>query len=314
MAIQWFPGHMNVTRKAIAERVKDIDVVLELLDARLPGSSANPMLAELTAGRPTLKILNKQDLADPVCTTAWLDHYNAQPGTRALALDASQTTHRQAIIDACHSLSPLRGGMAKPMRVLACGVPNVGKSTLINTLSAKRQAKTGDEAGITKLEQRIVLADDFYLWDTPGMLWPRITVPRAGYNLAISGAVGRNAYDDEEVALELLAYLKGHYAGLLAARFKVPKVDALQDEELLEDIGRRRGALLGRGKVNVQKAAEIVIHEFRAATLGRITLETPEEFADWTAQAQAAEAVRLARREARKNKPAKPAGPPRDPA
>jgi ribosome biogenesis GTPase A len=314
MAIQWFPGHMNVTRKAIAERVKDIDVVLELLDARLPGSSANPMLAELTAGRPTLKILNKQDLADPVCTTAWLDHYNAQPGTRALALDASQTTHRQAIIDACHSLSPLRGGMAKPMRVLACGVPNVGKSTLINTLSAKRQAKTGDEAGITKLEQRIVLADDFYLWDTPGMLWPRITVPRAGYNLAISGAVGRNAYDDEEVALELLAYLKGHYAGLLAARFKVPKADALQDEELLEDIGRRRGALLGRGKVNVQKAAEIVIHEFRAATLGRITLETPEEFADWTAQAQAAEAVRLARREARKNKPAKPAGPPRDPA
>ena len=300
MAIQWFPGHMNVTRKAIAERVKDIDVVLELLDARLPGSSANPMLAELTAGRPTLKILNKQDLADPTCTSAWLDHYNAQPGTRALALDASQTTHRQAIIDACHTLSPLRGGMAKPMRVLACGVPNVGKSTLINTLSAKRQAKTGDEAGITKLEQRIVLADDFYLWDTPGMLWPRITVPRAGYNLAISGAVGRNAYDDEEVALELVAYLKGRYAGLLAARFKVPDAGELQDEELLEDIGRRRGALLGRGKVNLQKAAEIVIHEFRAATLGRITLETPEEFAAWTTEAEAAEALRQSRRDARK--------------
>ncbi len=300
MAIQWFPGHMNVTRKAIAERVKDIDVVLELLDARLPGSSANPMLAELTAGRPTLKILNKQDLADPACTTAWLDYYNAQPGTRALALDASQTTHRQAIIDACHTLSPLRGGMAKPMRVLACGVPNVGKSTLINTLSAKRQAKTGDEAGITKLEQRIVLADDFYLWDTPGMLWPRITVPRSGTNLAISGAVGRNAYDDEEVALELVAYLKGRYAGLLAARFKVPDAGALQDEELLEDIGRRRGALLGRGKVNLQKAAEIVIHEFRAATLGRITLETPEEFAAWTAEGVAAEALRQARRDDRK--------------
>ena len=312
MAIQWFPGHMNVTRKAIAERVKDIDVVLELLDARLPGSSANPMLGELTAGRPTLKILNKQDLADPACTTAWLDHYNAQPGTRALALDASQTTHRQAIIDACHTLSPLRGGMAKPMRVLACGVPNVGKSTLINTLSAKRQAKTGDEAGITKLEQRIVLADDFYLWDTPGMLWPRITVPRAGYNLAISGAVGRNAYDDEEVALELVAYLKGRYAGLLAARFKVPNAGTLQDEELLEDIGRRRGALLGRGKVNLQKAAEIVIHEFRAATLGRITLETPEEFLAWTAEGAAAEALRQSRRDERKRtKPSRaiPAAP-----
>lgn len=312
MAIQWFPGHMNVTRKAIAERVKDIDVVLELLDARLPGSSANPMLGELTAGRPTLKILNKQDLADPACTTAWLDYYNAQPGTRALALDASQTTHRQAIIDACHTLSPLRGGMAKPMRVLACGVPNVGKSTLINTLSAKRQAKTGDEAGITKLEQRIVLADDFYLWDTPGMLWPRITVPRAGYNLAISGAVGRNAYDDEEVALELVAYLKGRYAGLLAARFKVPNAGELQDEELLEDIGRRRGALLGRGKVNLQKAAEIVIHEFRAATLGRITLETPEEFLAWTAEGAAAEALRQSRRDERKRtKPSRaiPAAP-----
>ena len=299
MAIQWFPGHMNVTRKAIAERVKDIDVVLELLDARLPGSSANPMLAELTAGRPTLKILNKQDLADPDCTSAWLAHYNAQPGTCALALDASQSSHRQLIIDACHRLSPLRGGMAKPMRVLACGVPNVGKSTLLNTLSAKRQAKTGDEAGITRLEQRIVLADDFYLWDTPGMLWPRISVLQSGFNLAVSGAVGRNAYDDQEVALELLAYLKGHYAGLLAARFNISEVGAMQDEELLEAIGRRRAALQGRGKVNLQKAAEIVIHEFRAATLGRITLERPEEFAAWQTAAQQADAQRQARREAR---------------
>ena len=299
MAIQWFPGHMNVTRKAIAERVKDIDVVLELLDARLPGSSANPMLAELTAGRPTLKILNKQDLADPTCTTAWLDHYNAQSGTRALALDASQTTHRQAIIDACHTLSPLRGGMAKPMRVLACGVPNVGKSTLINTLSAKRQAKTGDEAGITKLEQRITLADDFYLYDTPGMLWPRILVDKSGYFLAASGAIGRNAYDDEEVALELLAVLKRDYAGLLEARFKLKGVAAMADEDLLAEVGRQRGALLGRGRVNLQKAAEIVMHEFRSATLGRITLETPEEFAQWVADAQKLEAERAAIKEAR---------------
>jgi ribosome biogenesis GTPase A len=132
------------------------------------------------------------------------------------------------------------------------------------------------------------------------MLWPRITVPRAGYNLAISGAVGRNAYDDEEVALELVAYLKGRYAGLLAARFKVPNAGTLQDEELLEDIGRRRGALLGRGKVNLQKAAEIVIFEFRAATLGRITLETPEEFLAWTAEGEAAEALRQSRRDERK--------------
>ena len=123
------------------------------------------------------------------------------PSVRALPLDASDTAPTRKLIEGCHQLSPNRGGMAKPMRVLICGVPNVGKSTLINTMSNKRQAKTGDEAGITKLEQRITLADDFYLWDTPGMLWPRITAPESGYNLAASGAVGRNAYDEELVAL-----------------------------------------------------------------------------------------------------------------
>ena len=154
MAIQWFPGHMHLTRKAIAERIKDIDVVIEVLDARLPGSSANPLLAELTGHKPTLKVLNKQDLADPLRTEAWVQWYNAQPGTRAMALDASEAAPARRLVAACHLLAPGRGGMAKPMRVLICGVPNVGKSTLINTLSNKRQAKTGDEAGITKLEAR----------------------------------------------------------------------------------------------------------------------------------------------------------------
>ncbi len=306
MAIQWFPGHMNVTRTAIAERVKDIDVVIEMLDARLPASSANPMLAELTLGRPALKILNKQDLADPARTGVWLAHYNGQPGTRAIALDASLSTQRQSIINACHTLSPNRGGMAKPMRVLICGIPNVGKSTLINTLSAKGQAKTGDEAGITKLEQRIVLADDFYLWDTPGMLWPRIIVPQSGFNLAASGAVGRNAYDDEEVALELLSYLKQHYAAPLEARFRMEGAAAMNDEELLAEVGRKRGAILSRGKVNLQKAAEIVLHEFRSANLGRITLETPEEFAQWLAAGQIEDDKRQAKKKpAREKKPRK---------
>ena len=187
MAIQWFPGHMHTTRKAIAERLKaGIDVVIELLDARLPGASANPLLAELTLGKPALKILNKQDLADASITPLWLAHYNAQPDTRAIALDAGETAPAARLISACRALAPLRGGMVKPLRVLICGIPNVGKSTLINTLMGKKAAKTGDEAGITKIEQRIVLASDVTLFDTPGMLWPRITVPQCGYLLAAS--------------------------------------------------------------------------------------------------------------------------------
>ena len=310
MAIQWFPGHMHLTRKAIGERVKDIDVVIEVLDARLPGSSANPLLAELTGHKPTLKVLNKQDMADPERTPLWLDWYNAQPGVRALPLDASDTAPTRKLIDGCHQLSPNRGGMAKPMRVLICGVPNVGKSTLINTLSNKRQAKTGDEAGITKLEQRITLADDFYLWDTPGMLWPRITAPESGYNLAASGAVGRNAYDEELVALELLRRLQRQYAPLLEARYKLglPEgaVTEMHDEELLAAIGKKRGAMLGGGRVNVQKTAEIVLTDFRTAILGRITLELPTEFESWRAAGALEDAERHARKEARKVKTKKP--------
>jgi len=218
MSIQWFPGHMHLTRKAITERVKEIDVVIEMLDARLPGSSANPLLAELTSGKPTLKVVNKQDMADPERTALWLAHYNAQPNTRAIPLDASDTAPARAIIAACRELAPNRGGMVKPMRVLICGIPNVGKSTLINTLMGKRSAKTGDEAGVTRTESRIALADDFYLYDTPGMLWPRIVVPESGFNLAASGAVGKNAYDEQEVAYELLAHVKEHYPQLLEAR------------------------------------------------------------------------------------------------
>ena len=314
MAIQWFPGHMHLTQKAISERVKDTDVVIELLDARLPASSANPMLSQLTSSRPTLKVLNKQDLADPARTAQWLAHFNGQPATRAIGLDASQSTPAQQLVRACHELAPNRGGLAKPMRVLICGIPNVGKSTLINTLTGSKKAKTGDEAGITKLEQRITLADDFYLYDTPGMLWPRIIVAKSGYNLAASGAIGRNAFDDEEVALELLAYLKTHYPAAVATRFKLDAttsaIAAMKDEDLLDAIARKRGAILGKGRANLQKASEIVMHEFRAGNFGRITLETPEEFAQWLVAGQQLDAERQIKKAARGNKRAGAGGSP----
>ncbi|WP_297723493.1 ribosome biogenesis GTPase YlqF [Limnohabitans sp. Rim8] len=298
MAIQWFPGHMHLTRKAIGERIKDIDVVIEMLDARLPGSSANPMLAELIQSKPGLKVLSKQDLADPVRTALWLDHYNAMPGVRAIGLDTSMASPAKALIDACQQLAPLRGGMVKPMRVLICGIPNVGKSTLINTLKGKRAAKTGDEAGVTKMEQRITLADDFYLYDTPGVLWPRIIVAQSGYNLAASGAIGINAFDDEEVALELLNYLIPNYPEALTNRYKITDVAGRTDEDMLDAIGRQRGAIQSGGRINTTKAADIVIHDFRSAALGRLTLETPTEFAAWLALGEQADAERAVRKEA----------------
>ena len=308
MSIQWFPGHMHLTRKAIQERIKEIDVVIELLDARLPGSSANPMLAELTRTKPgqkelkVLKVLNKQDLADPERTALWLAHYNAeegaQKGTNAIALDASVTAPAKALIAACHALAPHRGGMAKPMRVLICGIPNVGKSTLINTLKGKRAAKTGDEAGVTKLEQRITIAPDFYLYDTPGVLWPRIIVTQSGYNLAASGAVGRNAFNDEEVALELLDYLRQNYPQSLLERYRIGGAGDMTDTALLEAIGRQRGALQAGGRVNLTKAAELVIHDFRSGALGRLTIETPEQFAIWMAAGQQRDAERQVKKDA----------------
>lgn len=305
VAIQWFPGHMHKTRGAIRERMKSgIDVVIELLDARVPASSANPLLAQLTEGRPALKLLNKQDLADPERTARWLAHYNAQAQTRAIAIQAGQAGVAKSLVTECRALAPNRGGLAKPLRVLVCGIPNVGKSTLINTLAGKRMAKTGDEPGITKIEQKIVLDKDVYLFDTPGMLWPRIDVPQAGINLAASGAVGRNAYEEEVVALELLAYVRRHYPQALQARYQLDAAAAPSEGELLEALGKRRGAVLPGGRINTQKAAEILLNDLRAGQLGRLTLETPEEFAQWAdaaaAELAAKEALRAQQRKAKR--------------
>lgn len=302
MAIQWFPGHMNKAKKAIADRLKSVDMVIEMLDARLPASSENPLLAQLSKGKPKLKILNKQDLADPERTAVWLDYFNSREQTNAIALDSSEKSAAPKITAACRALVPNRKGIDKPLRVLICGIPNVGKSTLINGMVGKKSAKTGNEPGITKAEQRLFLADDFWLYDTPGMLWPKIIVEQSGYNLAASGAVGRNALDEEEVALELLDYLRRHYLPLLQARYAADKDPSSHwdDTSWLEWIARKRGALLGGGRVNYQKAAENVLTDFREGAIGRITLETPRQWEEWLKAARKKEAELKAEREVRK--------------
>ena len=293
---------MNKAKKAIADRLKSVDMVIEMLDARLPASSENPLLAQLSKGKPKLKILNKQDLADPERTAVWLDYFNSREQTNAIALDSSEKSAAPKITAACRALVPNRKGIDKPLRVLICGIPNVGKSTLINGMVGKKSAKTGNEPGITKAEQRLFLADDFWLYDTPGMLWPKIIVAQSGYNLAASGAVGRNALDEEEVALELLDYLRRHYLPLLQARYAADKDPSSHwdDTSWLEWMARKRGALLGGGRVNYQKAAENVLTDFREGAIGRITLETPRQWEEWLKAARKKEAERKAEREARK--------------
>ena len=293
---------MNKAKKAIADRLKSVDMVIEMLDARLPASSENPLLAQLSKGKPKLKILNKQDLADPERTAVWLDYFNSREQTNAIALDSSEKSAAPKITAACRALMPNRKGIDKPLRVLICGIPNVGKSTLINGMVGKKSAKTGNEPGITKAEQRLFLADDFWLYDTPGMLWPKIIVEQSGYNLAASGAVGRNALDEEEVALELLDYLRRHYLPLLQARYAADKDPSSHwdDTSWLEWIARKRGALLGGGRVNYQKAAENVLTDFREGAIGRITLETPRQWEEWLKAARKKEAELKAEREARK--------------
>ena len=298
MSIQWFPGHMHKTKKALIERLKSTDMVIEMLDARLPASSQNPLLAQLSRGKPKLYLLNKQDLADPELTRVWLAELQNRPNTSTLALDASERQAAQKITAACRALVPHRQGIDRPLRVLICGIPNVGKSTLINGMIGKKSAKTGNEPGITKTEQRLLLADDFWLYDTPGMLWPKIIVPQSGYNLAASGAVGRNALDEETVALELLNYLRQHYLPQLQARYQADPEESQswQDTDWLEWIGRRRGALLGGGRINYQKAAENTLTDFRDGQIGRITLETPEQWQAWLTAAREEEARLQAKR------------------
>ena len=220
MAIQWFPGHMTSARKKAAETMEFVDIVIEVLDARLPEASHNPMIEELRLfrQRPCLKMLNKNDLADPAATQAWLNFYNKQPGVKAVALSCKKPGDAAKIVGLCQSLAPHRGTNLKPLRMMIMGIPNVGKSTLMNALLNKRVAKVGDEPAVTKNQQRIELSDKAVLIDTPGMMWPKIQYDSDGFMLAASHAIGRNAVIDEEVATFLGDLLLKRYPALLTAR------------------------------------------------------------------------------------------------
>jgi ribosome biogenesis GTPase A len=277
MAIQWFPGHMTQARKKAAETMEFTDVVIEVLDARLPEASSNPMIHELRLHRqrPNLKILNKADLADPAITQAWINYYNKQDGVKAVALSCKKPGDANKVPGLCKVLAPHRGTNLKPLRMMIMGIPNVGKSTLMNALLNRRIAKVGDEPAVTKVQQRFALNDQMSITDTPGMMWPKIQYESDGYMLAASHAIGRNAVIDEEVAIFLAAVLLERYPALLNARYKI-EVANMDAVDVVQAIAKRRGYLLKGNVVDMEKTALALLVDYRSGALGRISLETPQ--------------------------------------
>lgn len=281
MSIQWYPGHMNKARRAIAEAMPAQDVVIEVLDARMPGASQNPVVDELRGRKPCLKVLAKSDLADPAATKLWLEHFerHGKPTpnhgeVRAIAVTTERAGEtRSRIAEVCSTLAkPTRGRTTA--RAMIVGIPNVGKSTLVNTLAQRKVAKVGDEPAVTKAQQIITLGNGMTLSDNPGITWPKIDDPACGLRLAFGGAIPDAAIDAETVALFGAGILLERYADLVIARFKLKERPA-DAEALLDDVGRKRGALRAGGKIDRHKAGEALIHDFRSGAIGRITLELP---------------------------------------
>ena len=280
MTIQWFPGHMNRARREVAKTMEAIDVIVELVDARVPAASSNPMITDLRmqCGRPCLKVLNKADLADPVVTKAWVKAYQQQAGVHAVAISGNLVGQAMKVPGYCQPLAPHRNSPTKPLRLLIMGIPNVGKSTLMNTLLKRRLSQVGNEPAVTKKQQRHNVSDRLTLIDSPGLLWPKIQTPLVGFLLASIHAIGANAVVDEEIAEFLAATLHARYPALLTKRYGIEIEDG-EGAEILEAIAIKRGCLRkGKGgELDKEQAARILLKEFRQGILGRISLERPNE-------------------------------------
>jgi len=304
MAINWFPGHMHKARKEIKKVMPQMDLIIEVVDARIPFSSENPLVPSLRGDTPLIKVLNKRDLADPAITDQWLAWLERERGVRAVTLTHNQRQEALGILKLAEEMTPGHDRQKSALRVMILGIPNVGKSTLINTLAGRPAAKTGNEPAVTRAQQAIKLPDNVLLYDTPGFLWPKLSPEQCGYRLAVTGAIRSAVLDFEDVALFEADYLIAHYPELVVNRYGLDETPA--DGLALMDAIAVKRRFLGRGGVpDLHKVSEVLLNEFRAGTLGRPDLAGPEmveqELIETRAREQA-EAEEKARKDEQRKK------------
>lgn len=301
MAIQWYPGHMHKAQKEIKEVLPNVDLVIEVLDARIPYSSENPAIAKLRGDKPCIKVLSKTDLADPEMTTKWQAHLEQEQGVKTFPTTTEQPAKIKQIVDLCRKMLPQKDASIKSINTMIVGIPNVGKSTLINTLADRIIAQTGNVPAVTKSQQRINIGSGIVLFDTPGILWPKIENPNSSYRLAASGAIKDTAMDYEDVGFFAADYLIKAYPDLMKERFSLDDIPQTEIE-FLEAIAAKRGALRAGGRVNLHKICEVLINELRSGMLGRITLESPDMVQQEEIEIAAQLAAKAAKKEEKKQK------------
>jgi len=266
---------MHKANKEIKEVIPKIDLIIEVLDARIPFSSQNPLLASLRGDKPCIRVLSKSDLADPKMTLLWQNHLEQEQGVKTLAVTTQQPDKIKQITQLCHSMIPDKGSNDKTIKTMIVGIPNVGKSTIINILANRIIAITGNEPAVTKRQQRIRLDNNIVLSDTPGVLWPNVENKNSGYRLAVTGAIKDTAIEYADIAFFAAEYLLENYPDELKTRFQLENLPD-NESDLMEAIGRKRGCLRAGKKVDIEKTSKILIAELRAGAIGNITLETPE--------------------------------------